>query len=213
MVNLINRLRLAKRVWFGIDKMKRLARLFGAWLVAGLLSGSAVAGPEIAGIAVKEGVVELSVRLARPFDWQGIKFVSIKSFANDPPWFPPTHHELTFGHHEGGVLEWFQFDYIEIGNYEITEDFTVEAKLFGRKKIVGVFDPGTNLLKFDGLDYEPFVKTPTITVKSSTDLKSWKTVSKLQEVDKEHKWQTPVSVQFDPGEGAHRFFVIQVKGG
>ena len=84
-MNLINRLRLAKRVWFEIGKMKRLARLFGAWLVAGLLSGSAVAGPEIAGIAVKEGVVELSVRLARPFDWQGIKFVSIKSFANDPP--------------------------------------------------------------------------------------------------------------------------------
>ena len=107
---MINRLRLAKRVWFGIDKMKRLARLFGAWLVAGLLSGSAVAGPEIAGIALKEGVVELSVHLARPFDWQGIKFVSIKSFANDPPWFPPTHHELTFGHHDGGVFEWFQFD-------------------------------------------------------------------------------------------------------
>ena len=207
-MNLINQLRLAKRRWFVTSKMKRLTGLF----VAGLLSGSAVAGPEIAGIDIKDGVVELSVQLDRPFDWQGIKFVSIKSFANDPPWFPPTRHELTFGHHEVGMMEWFQFDYIETGNYEVTEDFTVEAKLFGRKKIVGVFDPGTNLLKFDGLDYEPFVKTPTITVKSSTDLKSWKTVSKLQEVDKEHKWQTPVSVQFDPGEGVHRFFMIQVKG-
>ena len=186
--------------------MKRLTGLF----VAGLLSGSAVAGPEIAGIDIKDGVVELSVQLDRPFDWQGIKFVSIKSFANDPPSFPPTHHELTFG--KNGVCEWFQWDYIEIGNYKVKGDFTVEATVGGRK-IIGKFDLGTNLLKFDGLDYEPFVKTPTITVKSSTDLKSWKTVSKLQEVDKEHKWQTPVSVQFDPGEGAHRFFVIQVKGG
>ncbi len=67
--------------------MKRLTGLF----VAGLLSGSAVAGPEIAGIAIKDGVVELSVQLDRPFDWQGIKFVSIKSFANDPT-FP-----LSFG--------------------------------------------------------------------------------------------------------------------
>ena len=203
---MINQLRLAKRRWFGTSKMKRLTGLF----VAGLLSGSAVAGPEIAGIDIKDGVVELSVQLDRPFDWQGIKFVSIKSFANDPPSFPPTHHELTFG--KNGVCEWFQWDYIEIGNYKVKGDFTVEATVGGRK-IIGKFDLGTNLLKFDGLDYEPFVKTPTITVKSSTDLKSWKTVSKLQEVDKEHKWQTPVSVQFDPGEGAHRFFVIQVKGG
>ena len=210
MVNLINRLRLAKRVWFGIDKMKRLARLFGAWLVAGLLSGSAVAGPEIAGIAVKEGVVELSVRLARPFDWQGIKFVSIKSFANDPPWFPPTHHELTFGHHEGGVLEWFQFDYIEIGNYEITEDFTVEAKLFGRKKIVGVFDPGTNLLKFNGLDYEPMAKTPTFIVKTSTNLESWKKVSSLEEVDNEYKWGQSMAVRLKLKSAEQQFFMIQV---
>ena len=70
------------------SKMKRLVGLFVAWLVAGFLSGSAVAGPEIARIAIKDGVVELSVQLDRPFDWRGIKFVSIKSFANDPPWFP-----------------------------------------------------------------------------------------------------------------------------
>ena len=201
---MINRLRLAKRVWFGIDKMKRLARLFGAWLVAGLLSGSAVAGPEIAGIAVKEGVVELSVLLAQPFDWQGIKFVSIKSFANDPPWFPPTHHELTFGHHEGGVLEWFQFDYIEIGNYKVTGEFTVEAKL-GRRKIIGKFDLGTNLLKFDGLDYEPMMKSPTVTVKASADLKSWRKVSRLEAVAKNSEWGKPLAVRFKLTTAARSF--------
>ncbi|GIT38129.1 MAG: hypothetical protein Ct9H300mP7_0500 [Verrucomicrobiota bacterium] len=33
-------------------------------------------------------------------------------------------------------MEWFQFDKFEIGNYEVTEDLTVEAKIFGRKKLL-----------------------------------------------------------------------------
>ena len=188
------------------SKMKRLPGL----VVAGLCSGSAVAGPEIAGIDIKNGVVELSVQLERPFDWRGIKFVSIKSFANDPPWFPPTRHELTFGHHEVGMMEWFQFDYIETGNYEVTEDFTVEAKLFGRKKIVGVVDPATSLLKFDGLDYKPMVKTPNFIVKSSTNLKSWKKVSGLEEVDKEYQWGQSMAVRFRLKSAEQQFFIIQV---
>ena len=206
-MNLINQLRLAKRRWFGTSKMKRLTGLFVAWLVAGLLSGSAVAGPEIAGIAIKDGVVELSVQLDRPFDWQGIKFVSIKSFANDPPWFPPTHHELTFG--KNGVCEWFQWDYIEIGNYKVKGDFTVEATVGGRK-IVGKFDPGTNLLKFDGLDYEPMMKSPTVTVKASADLKSWRKVSRLEAVAKNSEWSKPLAVRFKLTTAARRYFVVQI---
>jgi len=186
--------------------MKRLTGLF----VAGLLSGSAVAGPEIAGIAIKDGVVELSVNFAQSFEWESMKFVSKKTFPNDPPWFPPTRHELTFGHHEVGMMEWFQSDYIEIGNYEVTEDFTVEAKLFGRKKIVGVVDPATSLLKFDGLDYKPMVKTPNFIVKSSTNLKSWKKVSGLEEVDKEYQWGQPVAVRFRLKLAEQQFFIIQI---
>ena len=187
--------------------MKRLIGLFVPGLVAGLLSGSAVAGPEIAGIAIKDGVVELSVQLDRPFDWQGIKFVSIKSFANDPPWFPPTHHELTFG--KNGVCEWFQWDYIEIGNYKVKGDFTVEATVGGRK-IVGKFDPGTNLLKFDGLDYEPMMKSPTVTVKASADLKSWRKVSRLEAVAKNYEWSKPLAVRFKLTTAARQYFVVQI---
>lgn len=183
--------------------MKRLIGLF----VAGLLSGSAVAGQEIAGIAIKGGVVELSVQLDRPFDWQGIKFVSIKSFANDPPWFPPTHHELTFG--KNGVCEWFQWDYIEIGNYKVKGDFSVEATVGGRK-IVGKFDPGTNLLKFDGLDYESMMKSPTVTVKASADLKSWRKVSRLEAVAKNFEWGKPLAVRFKLTTAARQYFVVQI---
>ena len=200
---MINQLRLAKRRWFGTSKMKRLTGLF----VAGLLSGSAVAGPEIAGIAIKDGVVELSVQLDRPFDWQGIKFVSIKSFANDPPSFPPTHHELTFG--KNGVCEWFQWDYIEIGNYKVKGDFTVEATVGGRK-IIGKFDLGTNLLKFDGLDYEPMMKSPTVTVKASADLKSWRKVSRIEAVAKNSEWGKPLAVRFKLTTAARQYFVVQI---
>ena len=187
--------------------MKRLTGLFVAWLVAGLLSGSGVAGPEIAGIDIKDGVVELSIQLDRPFDWQGIKFVSIKSFANDPPSFPPTHHELTFG--KNGVCEWFQWDYIEIGNYKVKGDFTVEATVGGRK-IIGKFDLGTNLLKFDGLDYEPMMKSPTVTVKASADLKSWRKVSRIEAVAKNSEWGKPLAVRVKLTTAARQYFVVQI---
>ena len=190
-----------------MSKMKRLKGLFVAWLVAGLLSGSAVAGPEIAGIAIKDGVVELSVQLDRAFDWQGIKFVSIKSFANDPPWFPPTHHELTFG--KNGICEWFQWDYIEIGKYKVTGDFTVEGKV-GGENIVGNFDLGTNLLKFDGLDYEPMMKSPTVTVKASADLKSWSKISGIEAVAMNSEWGKPLAVSFKLTETAWQYFVVQI---
>ena len=125
MVNLQNLLSLARLSWFGADEMKRLTGLFVAWLLVGFLTYPAVAGPgdeegSTLQIAMKDGVVELSVSFDQLFDWESIKFVSIKTFPNDPPWFPPTRHELTFGHHEVGTMEWFQFDYIEMGNYEVT---------------------------------------------------------------------------------------------
>jgi|TARA_B100000678_G_scaffold8613_1_gene7196 hypothetical protein len=215
MVNLQNLLSLARLSWFGADEMKRLTGLFVAWLLVGFLTYPAVAGPgdeegSTLQIAMKDGVVELSVSFDQLFDWESIKFVSIKTFPNDPPWFPPTRHELTFGHHEVGTMEWFQFDYIEMGNYEVTEDFTVEAKLFGRKKIVGVFDPGTNLLKFNGLDYEPMAKTPTFIVKTSTNLESWKKVSSLEEVDNEYKWGKSMAVRLKLKSAEQQFFMIQV---
>jgi hypothetical protein len=187
--------------------MKRLTGLFVAWLAAGLLSGSAVAGPEIVRIAIKDGVVELSVQLDRAFDWQGIKFVSIKSFANDPPWFPPTHHELTFG--KNGICEWFQWDYIEIGKYKVTGDFTVEGKV-GGKNIVGNFDLRTNLLKFDGLDYEPMMKSPKVTVKASADLKSWSKISGIEAVAKNSEWGKPLAVSFKLTAAVWQYFVVQI---
>ena len=80
----------------------------------------------------------------------------------------------------------------------------------GAKKIVGVVDPATSLLKFDGLDYKPMVKTPNFIVKSSTNLKSWKKVSGLEEVDKEYQWGQSMAVRFRLKSAEQQFFIIQV---
>ena len=186
--------------------MEWIAPLLAVWLVAGGMESPAIAGAGISRIAMKDGVVEISIKPGRPFDWQGIKFVSVKSFHNDPPWFPPTRHQLTF--REEGVCEWFQFDYIETGDYEATGDFTVEVNLFGREKIVGVFDPETNLLEFDGLGYIPMIKSPAVTVKSSMDLKRWETVRGLEAFEEESEWGNPLRVRFKWTSGARRFFAV-----
>jgi hypothetical protein len=218
MVNLQNYFSLIRIKSLKANVMNSLTRLLTAWLLAGFLTYPAVAGPgdekasslQIGGIAIKDGVAQLSVNFAKSFDWESLKFVSIKTFPNDPPWFPPTRHELAFGYYEIGTLEWFQFDYIEIGNYEVTEDFIVEGKLFGQKKIVGVFDPETNLLKFDGLKYRPMMKMPTVTVKSSTDLISWNKISKLEGLPKEYEWSKPLEVHFKLPTANLQFFSIQI---
>jgi hypothetical protein len=63
---------------------------------------------------------------------------------------------------------------------------------------------------FNGLDYKPMVKTPTFTVKSSTDFKSWKKGSRLEEVDKEYQWGQSMAVRFKLKSTEQKFFIIQV---
>ena len=73
-----------------------------------------------------------------------------------------------------------------------------------------MFDPRTNLLTFDGLDYEPMMKSPTVTVKASADLKSWKKVSRLEAVVKSFEWGKPLAVRFKLTAAARRYFVVQI---
>ena len=54
------------------------------------------------------------------------------------------------------------------------------------------------------------VKTPNFIVKSSTNLKSWKKVSKLEAVAKESEWGRPLAVRFKLTAAAQRFFVVQI---
>ncbi len=169
--------------------------------------------PSITSVSISNRSVELGLALNRPFDWRRMKFVSIRTFQNDPPSFPPTRHELTFGHHEAGVFEWFQWDFIELGQFEITGEFTLQASTFwGGRNIIGVFNPVTNLLSFDGLDYVPYMQTPNVTVRTSVDMNSWQNIDLSDQVPSEFTWGNPVTIRFSLTDARQGFFTVEVGG-
>lgn len=135
-----------------------------------------------------QGDIKLSIQLLRPFDWKRTRFVSKKTFpGNAPPWLPGppprTRHQLTWA--GGGMFEWFQYDFIELGNYQFTDDFTVRTELFGSRVIVGVFNPITNTLLYDGLEYVPFLPVPTLKVHVSNDMKEWNEVKNIENLKRD----------------------------
>jgi hypothetical protein len=158
------------------------------------------------------GKVDMSVRLFREFDWRRAKYISKKTFPGDaPPWLPNpprTRHELVFG--VGGIFEWFQYDFIEIGNYKFVDEFTVQAQRFGGNVIVGVFDPVKKVLLFDGLEYVPELSIPEVKIKASTDLVKWIDMSEPNEVSREFNWGDSIAVSFDHKEGDAEYFLIEV---
>ncbi len=152
--------------------------------------------PEIESVTISGQAVELAISLNRTFDWKKLKFVSIRTFQNDPPWFPPTRHQLTFGHNDPGMFEWFQWDFIELGKFEFIGDYSLRATTFGGREIIGIFNPATNLLSFDGLDYVPSMQTPGISVKVSRDMINWQNIDLSDQAPREFTLGEPIKVRF-----------------
>ena len=163
----------------------------------------------IADISIDDGWVKLSVDFKQIFDWEKIKFVSQKTFPLRGGARIP--HEIKFGQHEEGFFSWRQYDYIEGGKYEVEDRYTVEAKILGRKKIEGVFDTNTNLLEFDGLVYEPFIKAPERSVYGSKDLKTWKKISVAGKTPGEYKWPSQVELKLKVELGSSDFYRMKVE--
>ena len=163
----------------------------------------------IADISIEDGWVKLSVDFKQIFDWEKIKFVSQKTFPLRGGARIP--HKIKFGQHEEGVFSWRQYDYIEGGKYEVEDRYTVEAKILGRKKIEGVFDTNTNLLEFDGLVYEPFIKAPERSVYGSKDLKTWKKISVAGKIPGEYKWPSQVELKLKVELGSSDFYRMKVE--
>ena len=133
------------------------------------------------------------VDFKQTFDWGKIKFVSKKTFQDRGGGRIP--HQIKFGQHQEGFFSWRQYDYIERGEYKVIDQFTVEAEILRRKKFTGVFDPNTNLLEFDGLEYKPFMITPKASIEASKDLKIWSKVSLNRELPSEYKRLSPVELE------------------
>ncbi|HIG83297.1 MAG TPA: hypothetical protein EYG40_13815 [Verrucomicrobia bacterium] len=179
---------------------------------ADLRAGDSDLSARVVRTTIREGKVDMSVRLFREFDWKRANYISKKTFPGDaPPWLPNpprTRHQLVFG--VGGIFEWFQFDFIEIGNYKFVDDFTVTAQRFGGNVIVGVFDPVKNVLLFDGLEYVPELPIPEIKIKASNDLVNWIDISGPKEVSREFNWGDSISVSFDHKDRGSEYFLIEV---
>jgi len=169
--------------------------------------------PEIESVTMSGQAVELAISLNRTFDWKKLKFVSIRTFQNDPPWFPPTRHQLTFGHNDPGMFEWFQWDFIELGKFEFTGDYSLRATTFGGREIIGIFNPATNLLSFDGLDYVPSMQTPGISVKVSRDMINWQNIDLSDQAPRQFTLGEPIKVRFSLEESRQGFFMAEIKAG
>ena len=185
------------------------------WLIVALNTRAGETGnpaPSITSVSISNQTVELGLSLKRPFDWRKMKFVSIRTFQNDPPWFPPTRHQLTFGHNDPGMFEWFQWDFIELGEFEITGEFSLRATTFGGRAIIGTFNPVTNLLSFDGLDYVPSMQTPEVTVKFSNDMVNWQSINLSDHVPAEFTWGEPITVRFSLDDARQGFFMAEIGG-
>ena len=195
-----------------ISMRNQLVGLLILFMGTGLLADDSGPNVKVVRTTIGEGKVEMSVRLFREFDWRRANYISKKTFpGNAPPWLPDpprTRHQLTFG--AGGIFEWFQFDFIEIGNYKFVDEFTVTAQRFGGNVIVGAFDPLKNVLVFDGLEYVPELPVPEVNVKSSSDLINWIDVSEPKSVNRGFSWGDSISVSFERKAKRSEYFLIEV---
>ena len=177
-----------------------------------LRAGDSDLSARVVRTTIRAGKVDMSVRMFREFDWRRAKYISKKTFpGNAPPWLPNpprTRHALVFG--VGAIFEWFQYDFIEIGNYKFVDEFSVQAQRFGGNLIIGVFDPAKNVLLFDGLEYVPELPILEVKIRSSNDLVNWTNMSKPIEVSREFNWGDSISVSFDHKERGAEYFLIEV---
>mgnify|MGYP001156956790 FL=1 len=151
---------------------------FGVLSFIELKADSPKYSAEIVNVNYGKDKIDFSVCLLRPFDWRLTPFVSKKTFpGNAPPWLPDpprTRHRITWG--TEGMFDWFQYDFIQLGNYQFTDEYTVRTDLWGGRIIIGKFNPKTNTLLYDGLEYVPFLPAPKFTVRVSENMKTWETI-------------------------------------
>lgn len=169
---------------------------------------STLPGPVIRSVEVTAGEVRLAIDFQIPWSWEGLTFRTRKTF----PGFLPgttTRHQLTFGHFEAGIAEWFITDFIMIGDYRILDPDTVEVDFSTGSRLTGTYDREAHVLQFDGLDYDPYLRVPDFQVLKSHDLIQWEVVEASDQTTSSPIWPAPVIVSLAaPGEGP-TFFKVE----
>ncbi len=163
--------------------------------------------PEIS-ISIEDGKVKSTVNLNEPFRWENTRYESIKIFSL--PWGGSIPHEIWF--EEKGDMTWRQTDIVFIGNYRVLEEHELEASVSGYLvEIIGVFDPETNLMNFDTLDYVPFFQVPKLIIEQSKDLNNWSRVKLSEPLPKEYQWPKGLSIKLGAELKGTSFFRVKIE--
>ena len=163
--------------------------------------------PEIS-ISIEDGKVKISVNFHEPFRWEKTRYESIKTFPMRGGSSMP--HTIRF--EEKGDMTWRQTDMIFMGNYTELDEYEVEAGVIGYLvEIIGVFDPETNLLNFDTLDYVPFFQVPKLIIEQSKDLKNWSRFKLSEPLPKEYQWPKGLSIKLGAELKGTSFFRVKIE--
>ena len=164
--------------------------------------------PEIVDISVEGDKVKISVNFHEPFRWEKTRYESIKTFPMRGGSSMP--HTIRFK--EKGGMSWRQTDIVFIGNYRVFEEHELEASVSGYLvEIIGVFDPETNLMNFDTLDYVPFFQVPKLIIEQSKDLKNWSRVKLSEPLPKEYQWPKGLSIKLGAELKGTSFFRVKIE--
>jgi hypothetical protein len=88
----------------------------------------------------------------------------------------------------------------------------MEASVLGYLvEIIGVFDPETNLLDFDRLDYMPFFQVPKLAIEESIDLKNWRKVQLAGSSPSEYQWPQELTFELKAELKNSAFYRVQIE--
>ena len=93
-----------------------------------------------------------------------------------------------------------------------SDKYEMEASVLGYLvEIIGVFDPETNLLDFDTLDYMPFFQVPKLVIEESIDLKNWRKVQLAGSSPSEYQWQQELTFELKEELKDSAFYRVQIE--
>ena len=164
--------------------------------------------PEIK-IGIDNEELSILIKLNEPFRWQNTRYESLKKFPQ--PWMglPDIPNEIWLKHK--GNMEMRITDMMFIGNYEELGNYKIEASLLGLGDVVGEFNPETNMLNFDKLDYVPYFIVPEMILEESKDMRSWKRVKFSNSLPREYKWQEEIKIEIQMNKQENKFYRIRIE--
>jgi len=160
-------------------------------------------------INIVNNQLNINVLLNEAFRWENTRFESLKKFPQ--PWIGLLDIPNEIWFRDKGIMEMRITDMMFMGNYEVLDNFKVKATLLGLGEVIGVFNPETNLLNFDKLDYSPYFTIPKIFLEESRDMKSWNRVKISDDLPKEYKWPEAIKIEMKINKKVNTFYRIRIE--